>query len=80
MCMECFREPCHPRCPNAPEPEHPKCALCHREILPDEYGRYYAWRLWPGHKYMCDTCADEMSVSEFAENVGVDKELIQDVE
>lgn len=22
MCKECRQEPCHPRCPNAPEPPH----------------------------------------------------------
>lgn len=29
MCMECRQTPCHPRCPNAPEPEFfERCSEC----------------------------------------------------
>lgn len=39
MCSECHMSPCHPRCPNAPEP--PKvytCKICGEPIVEgDEY-------------------------------------------
>lgn len=39
MCEECRMTPCHPRCPNAPEPRSVFiCSGCGREILEgDDY-------------------------------------------
>lgn len=40
MCSECYMSPCHPRCPNAPEP--PKvytCKICGEPIVEGE--EYY---------------------------------------
>ena len=34
MCSECFQYPCHPRCPNADEPDEVgRCEICNRKIL-----------------------------------------------
>lgn len=47
MCMECRQNPCHPRCPNAPEPAAVyECAYCNEAIREGddfiEYdGKYY---------------------------------------
>lgn len=33
MCAECHSYPCHPRCPNAPEPKHVyECESCEEGI------------------------------------------------
>lgn len=39
MCNECYQNPCHPRCPNAPDPEIcGYCDCCDDEIREgDEY-------------------------------------------
>lgn len=37
MCMECGQYPCHPRCPNAPEPTAVyECAYCNKAIREGE--------------------------------------------
>ena len=37
MCMECRQTPCHPRCPNAPEPKFKHtCSFCDEGILNGE--------------------------------------------
>ena len=47
MCNECHHSPCHPRCPNAPEPPPVHvCAYCDESVLVgDEFveidGSYY---------------------------------------
>lgn len=47
MCSMCMRTPCHPRCPNAPEPEHiHECEFCDEGITAgDDFveigGKYY---------------------------------------
>lgn len=54
MCEECWQTPCHPRCPNAPDPE-PVC-LCD----------YCGGRLCEGDKFFedkhglkaCEDCVD----------------------
>lgn len=39
MCDICMQHPCHPRCPNAPEPEYiDQCCVCGRFI---KYGEEY---------------------------------------
>ncbi len=80
MCMECLQTPCHPRCPNAPEPEYPKCALCNGEIHPSGMtGLFMAYPL-PDGGYMCDCCANEMDGHEFADAIGYDKVVMQNVD
>lgn len=41
MCSECWKVPCHPSCPNAPEPRGvADCVRCGNPILPgEEYAR-----------------------------------------
>ena len=47
MCSECMSNPCHPRCPNAQEPEHVyECEFCDSGIIyGDDFveidGKYY---------------------------------------
>lgn len=47
MCSECLSTPCHPRCPNAPDPEHIyECEFCDGGITSGEDfveidGKYY---------------------------------------
>lgn len=47
MCSECLRTPCHPRCPNAPDPEPIyDCEFCDGGITAGEDfveidGKYY---------------------------------------
>lgn len=37
MCDECLQSPCHPRCPNADQPEYFRCAMCGMEIIDDVF-------------------------------------------
>lgn len=43
MCDVCLQHPCHPRCPNAPEPSEPpyvtECLNCGEKIYDGDY--YY---------------------------------------
>ncbi len=62
MCSECLQYPCHPRCPNAPEPRaiH-KCAYCDEGIIAgDEMVEY-------GGNYYHADCIREMTIGELAE-------------
>lgn len=53
MCEECRQYPCHPRCPNAPEPPiYAKCEICGEPIYDgDEYFEL------DGHNY-CEACVN----------------------
>ena len=54
MCSECWQTPCHPRCPNAPEPPvFAKCENCRTEIYEGE--EYYHI----GKHKFCVDCVDE---------------------
>lgn len=56
MCAECLRTPCHPRCPNAPDPvEIPVyvCSGCSRDIVDGED----VWELL-GEQF-CERCIDK---------------------
>lgn len=56
MCAECLRTPCHPRCPNAPEPEEITvyvCSGCSHEIKDGEY----VWE-FVGEQF-CEVCVDK---------------------
>ena len=38
MCTLCLRHPCHPRCPNAPDPPYAtKCSNCDGNIYEGDY-------------------------------------------
>jgi len=51
LCDECGQSPCHPRCPNAPEPTAVYvCKSCGAEIHEGEY--YYV----VGGEPYCDDC------------------------
>lgn len=53
MCKECRQYPCHPRCPNAPEPPVArKCDNCGRELLVGES----MWEFDIG--CVCEECID----------------------
>lgn len=53
MCEICLRTPCHPRCPNAPEPPvFDECEACGAEIY--EGDEYYEI---DGHNY-CEACVN----------------------
>ena len=56
MCAECLRTPCHPRCPNAPDPELIPvyvCSGCSTEIMD---GEDY-WDIM-GEQF-CERCIDK---------------------
>lgn len=65
MCSVCLSTPCHPRCPNAPEPVPVMvCSWCHEGIL-------------AGEKYIdvtggqiCEKCVEGMTVREYMELIG----------
>lgn len=64
MCQECLQFPCHPRCPNAPEPQviH-KCDNCGGEIHEGEY----MYRFDIG--IVCDECVGNSGTcAEYEEN------------
>nr|DAM27868.1 MAG TPA: protein of unknown function (DUF2175) [Caudoviricetes sp.] len=54
MCSECWQIPCHPQCPNAPEPHHVFiCSGCGRSIYEgDDY-----WEVL-GEQF-CEECIRE---------------------
>ena len=55
MCNECLQTPCHPKCPNAPEPKAVEtCFKCEGGIVPgDRYARIN------GVCY-CESCIEDM--------------------
>lgn len=59
MCAECGMNPCHPRCPNAPEPVpvH-ECVKCGYGILAGD-------KFWDSPEgKICEECVDDMSAEE----------------
>ena len=59
MCRICMSVPCHPRCPNAPEPVPVlKCDKCGEGIF--EGDRYYISAV--GN--VCENCLDDMTANE----------------
>lgn len=67
MCSECLQTPCHPRCPNAPEPKGvTDCYRCKNPIVPgDEYATI------DGVDY-CESCLEDMPLSELITLTGWD--------
>lgn len=64
MCAECLQTPCHPRCPNAPDPEPVfVCDGCGRDICVGEH----VWRV--AQEVYCEQCIDSFcSVAEAVED------------
>lgn len=62
MCAICLQTPCHPRCPNAPEPEPMYwCCECGEGIFEgDKYFQY-------GNSEICEACMDEKTTEEMLE-------------
>lgn len=62
MCSYCLTSPCHPRCPNAPEPV-PKyvCSECGEGIF--EGDKFFE----NGKKTICEYCLEDMTVEEILE-------------
>ena len=65
MCMICHQTPCHPRCPNAPEPKWIyQCSKCGEGIFAgDKY-------IDTGTETICEWCAEDMTVQEVLELFG----------
>ncbi len=65
MCAVCHQYPCHPRCPNAPEPKAVHvCSRCGEDIIKgDLFFR-------SGRKYYCEDCLEDMSVAELFSVIG----------
>lgn len=65
MCEICRQYPCHPRCPNAPEPEAIHiCENCGEKITEGE--RFYNAPSGP----VCEECIRNMSGADFMELIG----------
>ena len=63
MCSECLRTPCHPRCPNAPDPEPVYiCDGCGHKI----YDGDDVWHIQ--NEVYCEECID--SFRSTAEYIG----------
>lgn len=61
MCVECGRNPCHPQCPNAPEPSPvARCGKCG--------GPMYGGDMQ--YDGICEECLRGLSVSEWLELFG----------
>ena len=65
MCSVCMSNPCHPRCPNAPEPEPVyTCNKC-------GYGIFDGDTFFDGPEgYICEECLDDMTSDEILEMFG----------
>lgn len=65
MCDICRQTPCHPRCPNAPEPKPVKrCCLCGEGIYEgDEY-------LITTDGCVCKDCLEDFSINQWLELIG----------
>lgn len=65
MCSMCMMTPCHPRCPNAPEPEPVHtCRRC-------GYGIFEGDKFFDGPDgYVCEECLEDMAVEQILEMLG----------
>lgn len=65
MCSVCMSNPCHPRCPNTPEPEPVyTCNKC-------GYGIFDGDKFFDGPEgYICEECLDDMTSDEILEMFG----------
>ena len=65
MCVICGQDPCHPRCPNAPEPKEVHiCSECLEGIYPGD--RFYE----SCGSYVCEECLKGMTIDEIFELLG----------
>ena len=65
MCSICRQTPCHPRCPNAPEPVPVHtCVLCDEGIY--EGDEYYD----SGDGPVCKECMEDKTTAELMEMFG----------
>lgn len=65
MCAICHQTPCHPACPNAPEPKPIYyCAECGEGIYDGD--RYFECQ----EGCVCEECMDDMSAEEILELLG----------
>lgn len=69
MCEICRQYPCHPRCPNAPEPKPAAyCRLCNEPLyVGDEH-----------FEGICKECLDDMTTSEWLDLFGENMEEIEE--
>lgn len=73
MCAECHMIPCHPRCPNAPDPipVH-RCDRCGEPIVPgDKFIKE------PDGDILCEYCLDNMTVTDLLKELGIDLETAE---
>ena len=65
MCSVCMSNPCHPQCPNAPEPKPVyTCDKC-------GYGIFEGDKFLNGPEvYICKDCLDDMTADEILEMLG----------
>ena len=62
MCAECGMNPCHPRCPNAPEPV---------PVHECGYGILVGDKFWDSPEgKICEECVDDMSAEEILKLCG----------
>ena len=65
MCEICGQNPCHSRCPNAPEPKEVHiCSACLEGIYPGD--RFYE----SCGSYVCEECLKGMTIDEIFELLG----------
>ncbi len=67
MCDICRQNPCHPRCPNAPDPKPShKCTKCGGGIFEgDKFLESYG-------EVICMECLEDMDVEELIEIAGLE--------
>lgn len=66
MCATCLNTPCHPRCPNAPEPKPLyTCKKC-------KDGIYAGDKFFDGPDgYVCEDCIEDMTGEEIIKMCGM---------
>lgn len=65
MCSECWMTPCHPNCPNAPEPEKVyNCSHCNEPIYVGE--EYYEFNGEHFHEECFEDIAVDLLLAEGA--------------
>lgn len=65
LCEICGQNPCHSRCPNAPEPKEVHiCSECLEGIYPGD--RFYE----SCGSYVCEECLKGMTIDEIFELLG----------
>lgn len=69
MCDVCHQSPCHPRCPNAPDP--PAVYVCTHCLEPITEGEEYVEL--NGKYYHLDDCAHDVALRLLLEECGATK-------